>query len=318
MVEAHYKMAAVVRLTGIPANTLRTWERRYNIAAPERSPGGARLYREDDITRLQLISALLDCGESIGALADLPVDDLRARLSVHRRTPDATTARPDHVTLAVLGQGLAAQLRAAPGLRLEISVPFDGGGVDEFIEAPVRVDVLLLKLQALGSAPVSAFHQLMDASAARLGVVVYDYAPQSVIWRLADAGARLVQGPTRVAGLVQLIQDHLDLDVVRQRLRPFPGPPPDQERPERYFSAAQLGWLREARNGIPFECPNHLASLIEALNGFEDYSVHCENRDEDDADLHATLALGAAQARASLELLLQSVIEADDLRLPDA
>ncbi len=317
MVEAHYKMAAVVRLTGIPANTLRTWERRYNIIQPDRSPGGARLYREEDITRLQLISALLDLGESIGTLSDLSTDDLRSRLSMHRRADAEATAGTTSAAIAVFGQGLAAQLRAAPDDRFEITVPFDGGGVTEFLESPTRVDVLLIKLAVLGDAPISAFRQLMDASGARLGLVVYEFAPNSVLWRLSDAGARLVRGPTRIASLLQVIQDHLDLDIVRKASKPFPPPAPDDIRPERFFSAGQLGWLKEARNGIECECPNHLASLIEALNAFEDYSAHCENRDEDDAVLHASLALGAAKARYRLENLLQSVIESDKLDVPD-
>ncbi|MCB9678958.1 MAG: MerR family transcriptional regulator [Alphaproteobacteria bacterium] len=317
MVEAHYKMAAVVRLTGIPANTLRTWERRYGITSPDRSAGGARLYREDDVVRLQLVSALLEHGEAIGALADLEIDDLRARLDVHRRTAPEPLSGPAEVAVAVLGQGLAAQLRSAPHAGVELFVPFDGGGVDELLAERPAVDVVLVQLAALGSSPVSAFRQVMEITGARLGVVVYDFAPASLLWRLGDAGARLVQGPSRIASLVQVIQDHLDLDRVRRASRPFPAPPTDDERPERYFGPSELGWLREARSGIQCECPNHLASLVESLNAFEDYSLKCESRDEDDAALHASLALGAARARAQLELLLQSVIEADALEIPD-
>ena len=39
--ESNYRIGAVSRLTGIPPDTLRVWERRYDLITPMRSEGGS-------------------------------------------------------------------------------------------------------------------------------------------------------------------------------------------------------------------------------------------------------------------------------------
>jgi DNA-binding transcriptional MerR regulator len=51
-----YNIAAVVQRTGIPATTVRAWERRYGYPKPERDSGGQRLYSEQDIQRIRWLS----------------------------------------------------------------------------------------------------------------------------------------------------------------------------------------------------------------------------------------------------------------------
>jgi hypothetical protein len=41
-----YSIGALARILGIPTATLRTWEERYDVVVPERSPGGQRLYSQ--------------------------------------------------------------------------------------------------------------------------------------------------------------------------------------------------------------------------------------------------------------------------------
>jgi MerR-like DNA binding protein/GAF domain-containing protein len=60
-------LKAVSQRTGIPAATLRTWERRYGFLRPLRSSGGYRLYGEEEIARIQQVKYLLDQGIRIGA-----------------------------------------------------------------------------------------------------------------------------------------------------------------------------------------------------------------------------------------------------------
>src|SRR5215210_5794011 len=47
-----YNTAAVVQRTGVPATTIRAWERRYGYPKPSRDVGGQRLYSERDIEAL--------------------------------------------------------------------------------------------------------------------------------------------------------------------------------------------------------------------------------------------------------------------------
>src|SRR6476661_3974138 len=47
--EPIYNTRAVVRRTGVPADTFRAWERRYGVPSPQRTAGGHRLYSDRDI-----------------------------------------------------------------------------------------------------------------------------------------------------------------------------------------------------------------------------------------------------------------------------
>jgi methanogenic corrinoid protein MtbC1 len=51
-----YNTAAVVQRTGIPATTIRAWERRYEYPMPSRDSGGQRLYSERDIQGIRWLS----------------------------------------------------------------------------------------------------------------------------------------------------------------------------------------------------------------------------------------------------------------------
>ncbi len=55
-------IGAVSQATGIPVNTIRTWERRYNFPPSNRSPGRQRLYSPEIITHLRLINQALSQG----------------------------------------------------------------------------------------------------------------------------------------------------------------------------------------------------------------------------------------------------------------
>lgn len=55
--------------TGVGSSTLRAWERRYGLLNPERTPKGHRLYRNDDIERIERIVRLLEEGHSLPSIA---------------------------------------------------------------------------------------------------------------------------------------------------------------------------------------------------------------------------------------------------------
>ncbi|MFN8581499.1 MAG: MerR family transcriptional regulator [Gemmatimonadaceae bacterium] len=70
----------VLRRTGLSADVLRAWERRYKAVQPERSVGGQRLYREEDVARLEKLRRLTILGHSIGRIAALSTGELDALL----------------------------------------------------------------------------------------------------------------------------------------------------------------------------------------------------------------------------------------------
>lgn len=76
--ETTYSQGAVSRLTGLSAELLRAWERRYGAVRPLRSAGGTRRYRAEDIERLRLLEAAVAAGHRIGKVASLPTEELSA------------------------------------------------------------------------------------------------------------------------------------------------------------------------------------------------------------------------------------------------
>ncbi|MGB7763314.1 MAG: MerR family transcriptional regulator [Bryobacteraceae bacterium] len=71
-----YPIRAVAKLTGIPIETLRAWERRYHAVTPDRTARG-RLYSDAEVRRLQLLRTAVDGGHAIGQVAALPDAELR-------------------------------------------------------------------------------------------------------------------------------------------------------------------------------------------------------------------------------------------------
>ena len=61
-----YRIKRVAHLTGINPATLRAWERRYGLVAPDRTGSGYRLYTDEDVAMLSRIKVLVDEGLTIG------------------------------------------------------------------------------------------------------------------------------------------------------------------------------------------------------------------------------------------------------------
>ncbi len=53
-----YAIRDLEEITGIPAQTIRTWERRYGIFAPQRTLQNERRYSRQDVELLQQIALL--------------------------------------------------------------------------------------------------------------------------------------------------------------------------------------------------------------------------------------------------------------------
>jgi len=66
-----YNLKAVIHETGLTPATLRAWERRYGLLKPQRSPGGHRLYTQDDIEMLKWLVARQAEGLSISHAVEL-------------------------------------------------------------------------------------------------------------------------------------------------------------------------------------------------------------------------------------------------------
>ena len=66
-----FNLKVVLKETGIAADTLRAWERRYGLPMPQRSAGGHRLYSQRDIEIIKWLMKRQDDGLSISRAVDL-------------------------------------------------------------------------------------------------------------------------------------------------------------------------------------------------------------------------------------------------------
>lgn len=96
-----YTIAEVEAMTGLSAEVLRQWERRYGFPKPERTPGGHRLYRPEDVEALLVIRRYLEEGAT-------PQAAIRRYL--------AQESRPDGLSRELLAALLEADLPRAEAL----------------------------------------------------------------------------------------------------------------------------------------------------------------------------------------------------------
>ena len=68
---AAYNLKVVLKETGLAADTLRAWERRYGLPAPQRTSGGHRLYSQRDIQTIKWLMARQAEGLSISRAVEL-------------------------------------------------------------------------------------------------------------------------------------------------------------------------------------------------------------------------------------------------------
>ncbi len=66
-----FSIKAVAQATGLSVETLRAWERRYNVVGPIRDASGRRTYSASDVARLRLLRSATELGHTISRLAAL-------------------------------------------------------------------------------------------------------------------------------------------------------------------------------------------------------------------------------------------------------
>lgn len=108
-----YRIQTVAEMTGIPASTLRAWERRYGVPSPERTSAAYRLYSEADVALLRRMKQLTDSG----------VAPAEAVLLLRSDEPEAPAVDPTQSAFDFAHTRMLAAVERydAPALRLEAS-----------------------------------------------------------------------------------------------------------------------------------------------------------------------------------------------------
>jgi DNA-binding transcriptional MerR regulator len=85
-----YRIGAVTKLTGLSADVVRVWERRYGAIRPARSEAGTRLYSDADISRLRRLRQAIEKGHSISRAAKLSEEELDRAISETEKASDGS------------------------------------------------------------------------------------------------------------------------------------------------------------------------------------------------------------------------------------
>lgn len=91
---AKLSIGAVARATGVPANTLRTWERRYGFPRSSRTAGGHRTFDPSVVDHVRLVQEALSRGHRAAQVLVLPVHELADLLHTSSDTPEPDAAHP--------------------------------------------------------------------------------------------------------------------------------------------------------------------------------------------------------------------------------
>ena len=94
-------IGALSAATGVPVETIRSWERRYGFHVAERKPSGHRVYALDTVARLRLISDALGRGHraaEVVAASESALESLLAggTIDVAERSAPGCLVRREH------------------------------------------------------------------------------------------------------------------------------------------------------------------------------------------------------------------------------
>lgn len=311
--EVAYRSGAVARLTGIPVQTLRVWERRYKIVGPRQSATGQRQYSSEDVARLTVIKQLVDSGHAIGSIAALDLKLLQSmRGQVARAVGAGAGGAASPMRVVIVGEALALRVKhfQLSVLQIVATTPKAEGALDAL--KGVTADVLMVALPTLNRESAPAIRSLAQQVRPQTIIVEYGFGPQDIAKELRAMGCSLMQAPLDIDWLESLCR-HL----AAARRAPVPDLLSATGSPApRRFDNKTLVEISLASVVLNCECPHHLADLLTRLGNFETYSAECESRTPADAALHHYLKEVTGNARVLLEEALVRVVQAEGMSLP--
>ncbi|MEM9620504.1 MAG: MerR family transcriptional regulator [Pseudomonadota bacterium] len=306
-----YSIGAVAKLTNIPAHTLRKWESRHGIGAPERSATGRRVYSDQDIELLHLVRALIAEGHALAHLASLNLDELRKLAppqTQHGTSPATPTSQIAGISL--VGPTIASLLTSEQLVSVQRSNDSAARWLQQNRQGPTDYAVVL-ECDTLPQHLAQAITRLTDQQP--VVIVVYTFAESRTLNRLREAGVITLRGPVDE----QLLLMHLTPMNPTNSTDGLSAakPPAASTVPQSRFTRQELARLAALKPGLQCECPNHIAQLLMDISAFERYSAECIDSDPTERELHAQLSNMAGQARRLLEDALISVARADGIAL---
>lgn len=321
--EPGYTIGVVARRTNIHPETLRVWERRYQMVVPQRNLTGRRLYSEDDILKLSLVNLLTKAGHPVSGLADLSIEALRHRLSLSE--PAALSVKQTEsqdCRVLFSGESLGLRMKQEKQFIADISIAACIGPTEDLAAAAklYPADVLVAELTTINHETLTTIRRQLVKSRCVGAIVVFSFGTRSVIGQLEQAGILCMKASVTAAELRRAclsLRPAPQQSLATAALTPASALTSTQTSTPtpRRFDAQQLAQIASLAGSIACECPNHLAELVASLTAFEQYSSECANRNAADKEIHAHLNQSAGFARAILEDCLVKVMEFEGIKL---
>lgn len=301
----NYTIGIVARRTNIHPETLRIWERRYNLVVPGRNDTGRRLYSESDVLKLSLVKQLTELGHPVGGLAELSIDSLRSRLA--QATADVQPkkiARSARCGVIFVGESLTLRMQRELPLLEGIELVACLRPSDDHLAtlSKLGAEILIAECTTVNEQSLTLIRRQLSQSRCTAAIVIYSFGTKMALADLERAGVICLKGAITTA---ELSRACLSL----RPASPKPALPVQAEPTPPRFDAKQLARIAALSPAIRCECPNHLAELVTSLTAFEQYSSECANSSREDAALHQHLHRSTASARAILEECLSYVIK---------
>ena len=216
-----YRSGVAARLSGVPVDTLRIWERRYSVIGPQLSAGRQRLYSMGDIRRLALIKQLVDMGHPIGTIASLGNEELRDRQAATRSlqgpVSGAAGIRDDgEVKVALVGGLLAGEhfskALSAGTLKVAGRSANPANAPDELKH--VEADIAIIELTTMRDEDLEVVAAIKSACRAASAIVLYRFATSALVRRMRMAGHAMARSTS----------DATELEAICLSVARRPGP----------------------------------------------------------------------------------------------
>tara|TARA_B100001248_G_scaffold252698_1_gene229153 strand:+ start:1678 stop:2601 length:924 start_codon:yes stop_codon:yes gene_type:complete len=295
--EQNYRIGLTTQITGIRPETLRAWERRYEVVKPIRTDAGDRLYTQADIDRLLLIKKLVDNGDAISAVANLNIENLEKRIS-SCKTAISSVGKND-LNFILLGRTILDK-KSLDSMRLNmIDVVQDPRNIKSNYHC--KIDFVIAEVPTVNQGTFQMIQKILKQSKASKLLCAYDFGKESDIATLTSQDTGTISLPLNHSDITNWCSDN------------FPNYMQSTST-DRLLTDQDIVNIVSAGSTINCECPRHLGDLINKLAAFEKYSAECEARNAKDAEIHDELESTAAKSRYLLEEVLIKLAKVEGIK----
>ncbi len=233
------------------------------------------------------------------------------------------------VRVITVGPQVVELLKSDSGFGERADIILQCADLNEWVALPADehcADLVIVQCATVFPDTIDLITSRTAAAGAARAIVVYHFTQKKTTAMMEDHSNKLtaLRAPVTAADLKSVCEADLAMAEIRNMslnelaekeiVEPL-SEHIEEEIAGRQFSDALLAKVSRISTSIECECPQHLSSLLLALNAFELYCLQCANRDEKDAMLHALLHRKTASARLIMENALSTLVEAEGFEL---